>query len=85
MSPARRWLVVERLAAYAPELNPVEGLWACLKGGDLANRCCDTIDEMAEVTMAAPSGSAAPLISCSGSSGRLGSGSMDVTATNEIL
>ena len=52
MSPARRWLVVERLPAYAPELNPVEGLWACLKSDDLANRCCDTIDEMAEVTMA---------------------------------
>jgi hypothetical protein len=27
----RRWLVVERLPAYAPELNPVEALWANLK------------------------------------------------------
>ena len=26
------WLVVERLPAYAPELNPVEGLWSWLKG-----------------------------------------------------
>ena len=24
----RSWLVIERLPAYAPELNPVEGLWA---------------------------------------------------------
>ncbi len=33
------WLQVERLPAYAPELNPVEGLWANLKGTELANRC----------------------------------------------
>jgi transposase len=30
-------LVVERLPAYAPELNPVEKLWANLKGAELAN------------------------------------------------
>ncbi len=29
---------VERLPAYAPELNPVEGLWSWTKGGTLANR-----------------------------------------------
>ena len=34
-----KWLGVERLPAYAPELNPVEGLWANLKGTELANRC----------------------------------------------
>jgi transposase len=34
------WLVVEYLPSYAPELNPVEGLWANLKGCELANRCC---------------------------------------------
>jgi transposase len=28
----RSWLVVEPLPAYAPELNPVEALWANLKG-----------------------------------------------------
>jgi DDE superfamily endonuclease len=33
----RSWLVVERLPAYAPELNPVEGLWSSLKAVDLAN------------------------------------------------
>ena len=36
----RPWLVVEPLPGYAPELNPVEGLWANLKGRELANRCC---------------------------------------------
>jgi len=34
-----RWLEVERLPAYAPDLNPAEGLWANLKGRELANRC----------------------------------------------
>lgn len=34
----RPWLVAERLPAYAPELNPVEGLWASIKqtGGNVA-------------------------------------------------
>ena len=27
-----RWLVVERLPGYAPDLNPVEGLWGNIKG-----------------------------------------------------
>jgi len=40
----RHWLVVERLPAYAPELNPVEGLWSNLKGTELANRSDETID-----------------------------------------
>jgi transposase len=31
LASQRRWLVVERLPAYAPELNPVEKLWANLK------------------------------------------------------
>jgi hypothetical protein len=34
---------VERLPAYAPELNPVEGLWAWLKGSQLPNFCADTL------------------------------------------
>ena len=41
----RRWLVVKRLPAYAPELNPVEKLWANLKGRELANLCAETLDE----------------------------------------
>ena len=41
----RSWLVVERLPAYAPDLNPVEALWRNLKGTELANLCVDTISE----------------------------------------
>jgi hypothetical protein len=44
----RAWLTVERLPAYAPELNPVEFLWANLKGGELANCGGDTIAEVAD-------------------------------------
>ena len=33
------WLTVHRLPAYAPELNPVEGLWARSKGTTNANFC----------------------------------------------
>jgi hypothetical protein len=33
----RSWLVVEPLPGYAPDLNPVEALWASLKGVELAN------------------------------------------------
>ena len=42
----RSWLVVERLPAYAPELNPVEALWGNLKGTELANRCVQTIEDV---------------------------------------
>ena len=47
-SPMRAWLVVERLPACAPELNPVEGLWSWLKGTLLANLVCPTLREVAE-------------------------------------
>ena len=40
LNTQRRWLVVERLPAYALELNPVEGLWSWLKGTQLANLIC---------------------------------------------
>jgi transposase len=42
----RSWLVVEPLPAYAPELNPVEPLWASLKGVELANLAGDTLQEV---------------------------------------
>jgi transposase len=41
----RQWLVVERLPAYAPELNPVEGLWSSLKAVELANLTSPTLAE----------------------------------------
>jgi len=43
------WLTVERLPAYAPELNPVEYLWANLKGVELANFAGDTVVQVADV------------------------------------
>jgi transposase len=46
----RGWLTVERLPPYAPELNPVEYLWANLKGAELANFTSDTIAEVADQT-----------------------------------
>ena len=49
----RWWLVVERLPGYAPDLNPVEALWANLKGVELANLAVDTLEE---VTAAAERG-----------------------------
>ena len=33
---------------YAPELNPVEGLWSWLKGNQLANLVCPTLREVIE-------------------------------------
>jgi transposase len=42
----RSWLVVEPLPAYAPERNPVEALWANLKGVELANLAGDTLDDV---------------------------------------
>jgi transposase len=45
----RKWLVVERLPAYAPDLNPVEQVWGNLKGSELANLCLDTISEAEEI------------------------------------
>jgi transposase len=48
----RRWLVVERLPGYAPDLNPVEGLWGNVKGTELANLCADTIEETAQAATA---------------------------------
>src|SRR5215218_8848200 len=42
----RAWLVTERLPRYAPELNPVEGLWANLKRVELANLAGDTLDDV---------------------------------------
>jgi transposase len=46
----RDWLTAERLPAYAPELNPVEGLWANLKDVELANRSTTTLAEVADTT-----------------------------------
>jgi hypothetical protein len=39
----RRWLTVERLPGYAPELNPVEYVWGNVKGQELANLCAENL------------------------------------------
>jgi transposase len=46
LATQRSWLVVERLPAYAPELNLVEGLWSSLKAVELANLTGPTLAEV---------------------------------------
>jgi hypothetical protein len=45
----RDWLIVERLPACAPQLNPVEYLWANLKDVELANLPTTTLADVADV------------------------------------
>ncbi len=42
---ARPWLTVFLLPAYAPELNPVEGIWSQCKRS-LANLTAGTVDRL---------------------------------------
>ncbi|WP_165969718.1 transposase [Nonomuraea terrae] len=44
----RAWLTVIQLPAYAPELNPVEGVWAHLKRS-LVNLAKKTLNELARL------------------------------------
>jgi transposase len=43
---AAQRLHLERLPAYAPELNPGEGLWEQLKGVELRNVCCFNLSHL---------------------------------------
>jgi hypothetical protein len=43
---ARSWLTVFQLPAYAPELNPVEGIWSSMKRS-LANLTKQGLDQLA--------------------------------------
>lgn len=43
----KHWLTVVPLPSYAPELNPVEGIWGNLKGQELANYCADDLGALA--------------------------------------
>jgi transposase len=43
---AAKRLHLERLPGYAPDLNPVEGLWNYLKGRELGNVCCTDFAEL---------------------------------------
>jgi transposase len=40
------WLSVVQLPAYAPELNPVEGIWSVIKGTVLANLAATGLDHV---------------------------------------
>jgi len=37
---------LERLPSYAPDLNPVEGVWHDLKRIELRNLCCHTLVDL---------------------------------------
>jgi len=43
----RKWLRVERLPGYAPELNPLETVWGNVKGQELANGCAEDLEVVA--------------------------------------
>jgi transposase len=43
----RRWLRIEWLPPYAPDLNPVELLWGNVKGQELANLAAEDVFDMA--------------------------------------
>jgi transposase len=43
---AAKRLQLLQLPAYAPELNPQEGIWNYLKNVELKNLCCHDLDEL---------------------------------------
>nr|WP_255727674.1 transposase [Frankia sp. CIT1] len=45
LTPHTSWLTVVRLPAYAPDLNPVEEVWAHVKR-DLGNHTRVTVDQL---------------------------------------
>ncbi|MEY9211649.1 transposase [Thermobifida halotolerans] len=47
----RGWLGVERLPGYAPDLNPVEGVWSAMRSGP-ATLVPGGIDELAALVRA---------------------------------
>jgi transposase len=42
----KAWLTLERLPAYAPELNPLEQVWGNVKTHELANICAADVREL---------------------------------------
>jgi putative transposase len=47
------WLTVERLPAYAPDLNPPEYAWSAIKGKDTANLCPDSLAQIEDAVLGA--------------------------------
>jgi len=64
----RAWLTVERLPAYAPELNPLEQVWGNVKTVELANICAPDLASLrrrcAAALPASASGPPWPVPSC---------------------
>jgi len=52
LSSQKKWLLVEMLPGYAPDLNPVESLWGNVKAEELANLCAEDLGEVAEAVEA---------------------------------
>ena len=50
---ATKRIHLERLPAYAPELNPDEGVWHYLKHVELGNVCARNLDDLGEKLSAA--------------------------------
>ncbi|KJJ85337.1 DDE family endonuclease [Candidatus Omnitrophus magneticus] len=46
----QKWLTVEYLPAYAPDINPIENAWSNLKGQELANRCENDLTELKNIS-----------------------------------
>ena len=46
---AQAWLRVFQLPAYAPDLNPLEGIWSVLKRGMLANQAAASYARLLQV------------------------------------
>jgi transposase len=44
---------LERLPAYAPDLNPQEGVWNLLKRRELKNVCCRTLQQLDDALLLA--------------------------------
>ncbi len=43
---ATRRIHLEQLPGYAPDLNPIEGLWHYLKSVEMKNLCCKTMSDL---------------------------------------
>jgi hypothetical protein len=52
LSSQKKWLLVEMLPGYAPDLNPVESLWGNVKAEELANLCAEDLGEVAKAVEA---------------------------------
>ena len=48
MVPTSVWRLLERLSAYAPEMNPVECIWGYLKHHAMPNYCATDFTDLAQ-------------------------------------